>query len=98
MTVGCHEYHGSPMKLKLPSPGRVVVLVFVVVPALAWAVRHELIHYEQFKHLGPIRVLRSPSWLVEGMAYGLSEDPRKPLAEPFESWRSRALASRGKPS
>jgi hypothetical protein len=66
-----------------------------VVGPRAWKsyyVRHELIHYEQFKHLGLLRVLRSPSWLVEGMAYGLSEDPRKPLAEPFESWRKEFLA------
>jgi hypothetical protein len=66
-----------------------------VVGPRAWKpyyVRHELIHYEQFRHLGLLRVVRSPKWFVEGMAYGLSEDPRQPLAQPFQSWRSQFFA------
>src|SRR5205085_647089 len=66
-----------------------------VIGPRAWQpfyVRHELIHYEQFTKLGYLRVLRSPAWLVEGMAYGLSEDPRKPLAQPFESYREQFFA------
>lgn len=55
----------------------------------AYYVRHELIHYEQYQRLGVIRVLRSPGWLIEGMAYGLSEDPRQPLSEPWESERKK---------
>lgn len=63
-----------------------------VIGPRAWKpyyVRHELIHYAQFTQLGTVRVIRSPTWFVEGMAYGLSEDPRQPLAQPFESYRSR---------
>jgi len=28
-----------------------------------------------------------PSWLMEGMAYSLSEDPRARLAEPWQRYR-----------
>ncbi len=51
-------------------------------------VRHELIHQIQNERLGTYRALRSPKWFIEGMAYSLSEDPRSPLAEPFEQYRS----------
>ena len=50
-------------------------------------VRHEMIHVAQAEHLGVLSLLRKPSWFVEGMAYGLSQDPRAPLAEPFEGYR-----------
>lgn len=33
-----------------------------------------------------------PAWFVEGMAYSLSQDPRAPLAEPWESHRHRFAA------
>lgn len=65
-----------------------------VVGPRAWQphyVRHELIHYVQARRLGVAGVLLRPSWFLEGMAYGLSADPRKPLAEPFESYRARFL-------
>jgi hypothetical protein len=61
-----------------------------VIGPRAWKpyyVRHELIHYVQAKQLGVLPLLAKPSWFVEGMAYGLSEDPRAPLAEPFEGYR-----------
>ena len=61
-----------------------------VIGPQAWRtyyVRHELIHYLQAERLGVLRLLFKPSWFVEGMAYGLSEDPREPLAEPFETYR-----------
>ena len=61
-----------------------------VVGPRAWKsfyVRHELIHYLQAERLGTIRLLFKPQWFVEGMAYALSEDPRAPLGEPFESHR-----------
>jgi hypothetical protein len=51
-------------------------------------VRHELIHHLQCQRLGVLRRLWMPSWFVEGMAYSLSQDPRSPLAEPWESDRS----------
>ncbi|MDR1990504.1 MAG: hypothetical protein LBQ09_09785 [Acidobacteriaceae bacterium] len=52
-------------------------------------VRHELIHQLQGQQLGVVSLLFKPSWFVEGMAYSLSQDPRQPLAEPFESYRNR---------
>jgi hypothetical protein len=58
----------------------------------AYYVRHELIHYLQARELGALQLLVKPSWFVEGMAYGLSEDPRTPLAQPFEGYRSEFLA------
>lgn len=52
-------------------------------------VAHELIHYRQAESLGNLAVATKPEWLIEGMAYALSGDPRHPLGEPFEQWRSR---------
>jgi hypothetical protein len=69
--------------------------VGTVVGPNAWKsyyVRHELIHYVQGKKLGVLSLLLKPSWFVEGMAYGLSQDPRSPLAEPFEGYRSTFIA------
>jgi hypothetical protein len=62
-----------------------------VIGPRAWKpyyVRHELIHYLQARELGIPQLLLKPTWFVEGMAYGLSEDPRVPLAQPFETYRS----------
>ncbi|KWE26840.1 hypothetical protein [Burkholderia territorii] len=50
---------------------------------------HELIHHRQAEVLGNVAVATKPRWLIEGMAYALSDDPRHPLKEPFESWRAR---------
>ena len=50
---------------------------------------HELIHYRQAESLGNLAVATKPRWLIEGMAYSLSGDPRHPLGEPFEQWRSQ---------
>jgi hypothetical protein len=55
----------------------------------SYIVRHEMIHRLQVQELGVIRMYREPEWFVEGMAYSLSGDPRSPLAEPFETFRSR---------
>lgn len=52
-------------------------------------VAHELIHFRQAESLGNLAVATQPRWLIEGMAYALSDDPRHPLSEPFEQWRSR---------
>ena len=54
-----------------------------------YIVRHEIIHRLQAQELGVIRMYLELEWFIEGMAYSLSEDPRTPLAEPFESFRSR---------
>ncbi|MGS0894816.1 hypothetical protein ACVBGC_20110 [Burkholderia stagnalis] len=64
----------------------------VVVAPRGWQtyfLAHELIHHRQAEVLGNLAVATKPRWLIEGMAYSLSEDPRRPLAEPFESWRTR---------
>ncbi|MDG0027886.1 hypothetical protein [Trinickia sp. Y13] len=50
---------------------------------------HEMIHYRQAESLGNIAVATKPKWLIEGMAYSLSGDPRHPLSKPFEQWRSQ---------
>jgi len=63
-----------------------------VVAPRGWAsfyVAHELIHHRQAEELGNLAVATQPKWLIEGMAYALSGDPRHPLGEPFEQWRSR---------
>jgi hypothetical protein len=69
--------------------------VGVVIGPRAWHdyyVRHEIIHYLQGQQLGMIARFTKPDWLVEGMAYGLSQDPRTPLAEPFEAYRAQFMA------
>ena len=56
----------------------------------SYFVRHELIHHLQNERLGSLNAwLFKPNWFLEGMAYSLSEDPRHPLPEPLEGWRSR---------
>ncbi|MCA8241470.1 MULTISPECIES: hypothetical protein [Burkholderia] len=67
----------------------------VVIAPRGWQtyfLAHELIHHRQAEVLGNLAVLTKPRWLIEGMAYSLSDDPRHPLAEPFESWRTRFAA------
>jgi len=51
-------------------------------------VRHELIHHLQNERLGTLNAwLFKPKWLTEGMAYSLSEDPRRPLPQALQAWR-----------
>ena len=63
----------------------------LVVSARGWQsyyIRHELIHCVQVERIGGFRMLfHTPTWLIEGMAYSMSEDPRRPLREPWESYR-----------
>jgi len=64
----------------------------VVIGPRGWepyVVRHELIHHVQMEHLGSWHALLvTPTWFIEGMAYSLSEDPRRPLpTESLESYR-----------
>ncbi len=63
----------------------------LVVASRGWKpyfIRHELIHCVQVKRIGGFRMLlRTPVWLIEGMAYSASQDPRSPLQEPWESFR-----------
>jgi hypothetical protein len=54
-----------------------------------YLIRHELIHHLQNEHLGSLRTwLLKPDWFREGMAYSLSQDPRRPLPEPLQNYRS----------
>ena len=63
----------------------------LVVASRGWKsyyVRHELIHCVQVERIGGFRMLfRTPTWLIEGMAYSESQDPRHPLQEPWEGYR-----------
>jgi hypothetical protein len=52
-------------------------------------VAHELIHYWQAETFGILTGLVGEQWLIEGMAYSLSNDPREKLHEPFESYRQK---------
>ena len=67
--------------------------VGIVIGPRGWKpyfVRHELIHHLQLERIGALRVwLFKPTWFVEGMAYSLSEDPRRPLPEPLEGYRAK---------
>jgi len=68
----------------------------IVVSPRGWKdyyLRHEMIHHRQDEELGVFSVLFWPEWLIEGMAYSFSHDPRHTLAErwqharaEFESW------------
>lgn len=63
-----------------------------VIGPRAWKpyyVRHELIHHLQGQRFGVLRRLLMPSWLIEGLAYALSDDPRPTLAEPWQAHRTR---------
>ncbi|MBV8625424.1 MAG: hypothetical protein JO174_18245 [Herbaspirillum sp.] len=51
-------------------------------------VAHEMIHHRQAEQWGNLAMLTRPSWLVEGMAYSLSGDPRRPLPGQLEAWRA----------
>ena len=66
--------------------------VCIVISHRGWRpyfVRHELIHHLQNERLGSLRtVLFKPIWFREGMAYSLSQDPRRSLPEPLQSYRS----------
>jgi hypothetical protein len=50
-------------------------------------VKHELIHQWQSENFGSMSIWFASEWVIEGMAYSLSDDPRKELSEPFETYR-----------
>lgn len=63
-----------------------------VIAPRAWQqhyVAHELIHHWQADNFGSLALLTGEQWLIEGMAYALSNDPRIELHQPFESYRQR---------
>jgi len=65
----------------------------VVISHCGWTpyfVRHELIRHLQNERLGSLRAwLFKPTWFREGMAYSMSQDPRWPLPEPLQTYRSQ---------
>jgi hypothetical protein len=48
-----------------------------------------MIHHIQAERMGVYKQWRSPVWFKEGMAYSLSKDSRKNLAEPFQQYRAK---------
>ncbi|HKJ87270.1 MAG TPA: hypothetical protein VKA48_01935 [Gammaproteobacteria bacterium] len=67
----------------------------IVIGPRGWTpyyVRHEMIHHLQAEKLGVLGSWLSPRWFKEGMAYYLSADPRRHLAEPWQRDRARFKA------
>jgi len=69
-----------------------------VINSIGWQdyiVRHEMIHHLQNERFGIYNAsLRLPRWFIEGMAYSVSQDPRRPLPnaeieeyrQKYEAW------------
>lgn len=67
----------------------------IVITPRGWTdyyVSHELIHFWQAYNFGSYVLISGDSWVIEGMAYALSGDPREELSEPFQSYRSKYLS------
>lgn len=67
--------------------------VGIVIRTKGWRkhfVRHELIHHLQNERFGSINAfLFKPKWFLEGMAYSLSGDPRRPIPnDELEGYRT----------
>ena len=52
-------------------------------------IKHEIVHYWQAENIGIIKMLLMDDWLIEGMAYALSDDPRPELEQPWQSYRTK---------
>lgn len=66
----------------------------IVISHLGWnryTVRHEMIHHRQNEVFGVAQASNAlPKWFIEGAAYSLSGDPRRPLPNVRnEGWRKR---------
>ncbi|MCU7827914.1 MAG: hypothetical protein KZQ85_02500 [Candidatus Thiodiazotropha sp. (ex Myrtea sp. 'scaly one' KF741663)] len=64
----------------------------IVISPRGWElyyIRHEMIHHRQMEEIGVLAFLRAPEWLIEAMAYSLSEDPRKKLSDRWQKSRSQ---------
>ncbi len=64
----------------------------IVVSPRGWRIfyiRHEMIHHRQSEEFGVLSSLLKPEWLIEGMAYSLSGDPRKQLSERWQTAREK---------
>ena len=89
-TPSCYSFTGES-----GSAAKTVGKFIIVISPRGWkpyVVRHEMIHRLQGEKLGVFGMYEKPEWFVEGMAYALSQDPREPLVEPFESERARFRA------
>jgi len=67
----------------------------IVIGPRGWALhylRHEMIHHRQAEELGALSLWFGPQWLIEGMAYHLSDDPRRNLAQPWQQHRTEFAA------
>lgn len=74
------------------SSANTVGVFGIVISPRAWNqtyLRHEMIHHIQAQRMGVYKQWRSPEWFKEGMAYSLSKDSRKNLAEPFQQYRAK---------
>jgi hypothetical protein len=74
------------------SSGRAVGRSGIVISQRGWKpyyVRHEMIHHRQAEELGVFAALFKPEWLIEGMAYSLSYDPRNTLSARWQQARSK---------
>ena len=86
-SLSCYNAFG-----KSAATARTVGGFCIVIGPHGWKpfyVRHELIHRLQWQRLGVVQMYREPEWLIEGMAYSLSGDPRPALVEPWQSFRSQ---------
>ncbi len=64
----------------------------IVISPKGWKyyyLRHEIIHHLQAEKMGVISQWHSPDWYIEGMAYLLSEDPRKKLSKSHQEYREK---------
>ena len=85
-TPSCYAFTGES-----GSAAKTVGRFVIVISPRGWKpyiVRHEMIHRLQSEKLGVFGMYAKPEWFVEGMAYALSQDPRNPLIEPFETDRA----------
>ena len=89
-TATCYARFGADH-----STARTIGQLGIVIGPNGWQdfyVRHELVHYWQGYRLGLWWRWRSPRWIVEGMAYTLSADPRATLVEPNQTYRAQFQA------
>lgn len=86
-TDPCRQTFGLSQKA-----GMTLGMLGILIAPRGWQrhyVTHELIHRWQAENFGPLVGWLGEPWMVEGMAYALSNDPRDRLNEPFESYRQQ---------
>ncbi len=73
MTEQCYKSFG----FKAPSVAHTVGVSGVVISPRGWNINkivHEFTHHIQAERLGVVQMLFKPEWLIEGMAYCISND------------------------